>query len=86
MNKKDILNKLEDLKEQLKEIEKQERSNGFLKLLRLVLLDNESMIILTGHEEWQFTEKYRVKDISREYRVEIAKFLDTFMRKEKENE
>lgn len=82
MNKQDLLYKIEELKEQLKEIEKQERSNGFLKLLMLVLLDEESKIVLKGHEEWQFTEKYLIKDISREYRVEIAKFLKTLIKKE----
>ena len=86
MSKKDILNKIEDLNEQLKKIEKQERSDAFLKLLWSVLLDEKSKITLTGHEERQFTERYLVKDILVEYRVEIAKFLKTLMKKEEENE
>lgn len=82
-SKEDILNKIEVLKEQYKEIEKQERSDDFLDLLRAVLLDEKSHITLTGHQECQFNERYLVKDISREYRVEIAKFLNTLMRKDK---
>ena len=82
-SKKDILDKIEDLKEQLKEIEKQERSDCFLKLLRAVLLDEKCDITLTGHTEWQFNKRYPVKDISEEYRVEIAKFLNTLMIKDK---
>ena len=83
-SKKDILNKqLKEIEEQLKEIEKQERSDDFLKLLRAVLLDEKCDITLTGHTEWQFNERYPVKDISREYRLEIANFLKTLMRKDK---
>lgn len=87
MNKKDILNKqLKEIEEQLKEIEKQERSDDFLDLLMTVLLDEKCHITLTGHNEWQFNERYPVKDITREYRAEIAKFLNTFMRKDKKND
>lgn len=84
-SKEDILQKIEYLKEQYKEIEKQERSDDFLELLRAVLLDEKCHITLTGHNEWQFNERYPIKDISREYRLEIAEFLKALMRKEKEN-
>ncbi len=91
MSKEIILNKIEQLQKQLKELEAIERTNNFIRLLRGVLLNDKCTIILQGHNEWQFNEKYLMKDLTFEYRDLIAESLQEIIRliqqiKEKNNE
>lgn len=75
MSKEKILNEIEQLQKQLEELEAIERTNDFIRLLRGVLLNDKCTIILQGHNEWQFNEKYLMKDLTFEDRDSIAKSL-----------
>jgi hypothetical protein len=77
-------NKIEQLQKQLEELEAIERTNDFIRLLRGVLLNDKCSIILQGHNEWQFNEKYLMKDITRAVRERVKKRLDE-IEIEKEN-
>ncbi len=77
MSKEIILNKIEQLQKQLKELE---RTNDFIRLLRGVLLNDKCSIILQGHNEWQFNEKYLMKDLTFEYRDSIAESLQEIIK------
>lgn len=73
---KEIKEQIEKLQRELETFEKEEKSWEFVKLLRGVLLTNKCSIVLQGHEEWQFSEKYYISDISYTIRNEIVDALD----------
>lgn len=92
MKNKVVLDKQKELELQisrlqieLKELKKKEETLEFIKWFRTVLLNDKCTIILQGHTEWQFQERYHVKDIKFEYRKKIAKSLQEII-KELENE
>lgn len=92
MKNKTVLDKQKELKLQisnlqieLKELKRKEETLEFIKLLKTVLLNDKCTIILQGHTEWQFHEKYLMKDIKFEYRRSIAKSLQEII-KELEND
>ena len=72
---KEIELQISKLEIELKELKKNEETLKFIELIRDVLLNDKCTIILQGHNEWQFQEKYTVKDIKFEYRKKIAKYL-----------
>lgn len=80
MSKEKILNEIEQLQKQLEELEAIERTNDFIRLLRGVLLNDKCTIILQGHNEWQFNEKYLMKDLTFEYRDSIAESLQEIIK------
>lgn len=92
MKNKTVLDKQKELELQisrlqfeLKELKRKEETLEFIKWLKMVLLDDKCDIILRGHTEWQFHEKYKVEDITFKYRKKIAESLQEIIR-ELENE
>ena len=73
--KEDIINKIKELEEQLKEVSKRERSVYFIELMRTALVDDRCTIILQGHEEWQFQERFSVRDIANDLKGKLDKLL-----------
>ena len=80
MTREEILNQMEELKKQLKELDNIEKTNDFIRLLRETLLDDNCAIILQGYNDWQFQEKYPMKDINYKYRQAIAKSLQEIIK------
>lgn len=83
--KEDLLNQIKELEEQLKEVSNRERSIYFIKLMRTVLADDKCDIILQGHTEWQFQERFPVSDITNDIKSKVDKLLLEAI-KELENE
>ena len=88
MNKdkiKEIKMQIEKLQKELETFEKEEKSMEFVKLLGAVLLADKCAIVLQGHNEWQFSERYCINDISYDIRKEIVRVL-TKIETDKEHE
>ena len=83
--KKEIIRQIEELEKELYELSIEAKSMGFVKLLRAVLLTDKCYITLQGHEEWQFTERYYMNDISYDMRKEIVRAINK-IETDKENE
>lgn len=89
MNKdrvKEIKEQIAKLQEELEKLSIEEKSMEFVNLLRSVLLTGECSIVLQGHEEWQFSEKYYMNDISYDIRKEIIGVLNKIATKKGERE
>ena len=87
MKNKTVLDKQKELELQisklqieLNELKRKEETLDFIKWFRDVLLDDKCDIILQGHTEWQFHEKYLMKDIKYEYRSTIAESLEEIIK------
>lgn len=80
MSKETILNKTEQLQKQPEELKAIEKTNNFIRLLKEALLNDKCSIILQGHNEWQFNEKYLMKDIKFEHRNSIAESLQEIIK------
>lgn len=74
--KKAIREQISKLEKELEALDIEEKTLGFITTLRNVLLIDKCSIVLQGHEEYQFTEKYNMSNIPYDVRKEIVKLLN----------
>lgn len=74
--KKAIREQISKLEKELEALNLEEITLGFITTLRNVLLIDKCSIILQGHEEYQFSEKYNMSNIPYDVRKEIVKLLN----------